>query len=492
MAAGLKIAQKGLLLVALPSLFELLFVFVLIGLLTQAERELEIEAQSKAVIACANRLTRATIDATTAAGAYKISSNKIFALRSDMAVESSKKQVEELKALLKHKPSRLQDLEALDKLTDELLKVVTSLKAESGSGGELPSLASLVGRGKQFQSLNTLVNQLGIVTNSVIADELKIEIQSPKQRAKTRQQIRIVLFAGLAFNIVLAFMLASYFSKSISKRLLIVRQNTERLAQRQELIAPIGGVDEIADLDAAFHKAAVRLAELESFKRQLIGIVSHELKAPLSAMQMNVALMNSGATGELPEKARKKVTSLESNIERLICLINDLLDIEKMEAGKFELEMSACRAVEITSAAVESVAALASAKNISIKNNAGKHCVYADRNRIQQVLINLLSNAIKYSNDAQVVEIELEEIGGCIEFRVKDRGRGIPETHIDKIFDRFQQVEKADESEKGGSGLGLAICKAIIKEHGSDLGVRSKQHEGSTFYFRLKKCDSIS
>ncbi len=487
MGIGLKIGQKGLLLVALPSVFEIVFVIFLTSLLNQAEHQAEVEAHSKAIIACANDLTRGTVDSTTAAGAYKITNNPLFAQRADMALDTVRNDAEKLRKLLKDKPHRLKDLENVQSLIADLNRVVSAFKAPSDPD-EIPTLQTVVGRGQQFRAISTLVKNLGVTTNSLIADELKIEKESPKQKARTRQQIRLVLFGGVAFNVVLAFVLAAYFSRSVTRRLLIVRENTERLAQRQELVPLIGGVDEIADLDAAFHKAASRLKELEQFKQQLIGIVSHELKTPLSSMQVNIALMSSGAVGELNERATKKLGVLESNVVRLIRLINDLLDIEKMESGKFELILKDCNLATIIETAVDATTEFVTARQVELLIPQTNLVVHADQDRLVQVIVNFISNAAKYSEPASKIRIELSEHEDFVELAVVDSGRGIPESHLDKIFDRFQQVDKTDETEKGGTGLGLAICKAIIEQHeGGKIGVRSKLGEGSSFWFRVKK-----
>lgn len=488
MVFGLKISQKGLLLVALPSIFELAFVLILVCLLNQAEQEAAVEAHSKAVIACVNDLTRGTIDATTAAGAYKIMQNQVYAQRADLAVEAVKTYETKLQELLKGNPDRLKDLRNVSELVDQLFNVVSMLKAPEAGAADAPTLEGLVGRGQKFKALNVLVAKLGITTNALIADELKVQLESPVQKARTRETIKRVLIGGVAFNIILAFVLAIYFSRSVTKRLLIVRENTERLARRAELVAEIGGSDEIADLDSAFHKAANRLEELEQFKQQLIGIVSHELKTPLSSMQVNIALMRNGVTGELPEKAEKKVRVLESNVGRLIRLINDLLDIEKLESGKFELIIRDCKLKNIIETSLDATSEFALNRRIELIVPETELILNADQDRIVQVLINFLSNAIKYSKEESQVIVELAEVEDFVEVRVKDSGRGIPATHLEKIFDRFQQVEKSDETEKGGTGLGLAISKAIIEQHpGGKIGVDSTPGEGSTFWFRIKK-----
>jgi signal transduction histidine kinase len=134
---------------------------------------------------------------------------------------------------------------------------------------------------------------------------------------------------------------------------------------------------------------------------------------------------------------------------------------------------------------MESLSAFGHQYGITVEVPQVSAMIYADADRIVQVVVNLLSNAVKFSPPGGVVTIEVEPRDGCVEFRVTDRGRGVPEADRRAIFERFRQVETSDAREKGGTGLGLAICKSIVDQHGGTIGVESEEGSGSTFWFRV-------
>jgi signal transduction histidine kinase len=198
-------------------------------------------------------------------------------------------------------------------------------------------------------------------------------------------------------------------------------------------------------------------------------------------------LFDQGLLGELSEKGKNRLKFAQSETTRLIRLINDLLDIEKMEAGKFILDISEISVEELVEQAISSVAELAELKGIKLqtKYSQAGMSIEADSDRICQVLINFLSNAIKYSPEDSTVINSVEHNISQLMFSVEDRGRGIPEALKEKIFERFVQVEKTDATEKGGTGLGLAISRAIVEQHGGTIGVESATGVGSKFWFTL-------
>jgi signal transduction histidine kinase len=196
-------------------------------------------------------------------------------------------------------------------------------------------------------------------------------------------------------------------------------------------------------------------------------------------------LFSAGVLGELSEKGLSRLKFAQDEANRLIRLINDLLDIEKMEAGKFILDKSDFQISELVQNSIAATAQLAEQKGIKIETSFAEQTINADRDRTFQVIINLLSNAIKFSPESGLIKLCVEASNDQIEFKVIDQGRGIPEEARKKIFDRFVQVEKSDETVRGGSGLGLAISRAIVEQHGGTIGVESEPSQGSTFWFRL-------
>jgi PAS domain S-box-containing protein len=226
--------------------------------------------------------------------------------------------------------------------------------------------------------------------------------------------------------------------------------------------------------------------ELERVKREFVAMITHEIRTPISSVYGILALLEEGALGEMTAKGKKLTGSVKVTCKRIISLINDLLDLEKIQAGKFTLERKQVSVRFAMDTSLDNVISLAGERNITIDLPQTELCCYADEDRLVQVIVNLISNAIKYSDDNSTIKLGIEDSdGGFLRFSVLDRGRGIPEDKIGKIFDQFEQVELADATKKGGTGLGLAICHAIVKEHGGDIGVISKPNEGSCFWFTM-------
>jgi signal transduction histidine kinase/CheY-like chemotaxis protein len=226
--------------------------------------------------------------------------------------------------------------------------------------------------------------------------------------------------------------------------------------------------------------------EVERLKKEFVAVVSHELRTPLTSIRGSLSLLAGGMLGELPDEAREVVAIAERNTVRLMHLINDILDLERLEAGRMPMTIAPHSFDAVCERALESVRAMADQQQVGVDAPASGVQVMADADRLVQVLVNLLSNAVKFSPRGGRVTVSAHEHGGWVEARVQDRGRGIPESHRDAIFHRFQQVESSDVREKGGTGLGLPICKAIVEQLGGTMGVESELGRGSTFWFRLR------
>lgn len=383
------------------------------------------------------------------------------------------------------------------------LNRIVGAMAQAGGGTDGLGAMGIMG---QFQSFLTSSIQAKLVRPFLEVQEsqdrlMKRERSTGKklanQRAAMINLFQQTLFAGIGLSIGLSVFLAVILMRSLTNRLHHVMENTARLVKREALEPPEKGSDEIAYLDRVLCETGKRLIELENFKRQLISIVSHELRTPLMAVSSTFELFQSGALGDLSDKGKNRLAFAQEETERLIRLISDLLDIEKMEAGKFVLDISKVNVTESIQAAISGVTQLAEAKQIKMESDipGSIESIFADGDRLRQVLINLLSNAIKFSPESGIIKVKVEKLGtDQLKLSVADQGRGIPEEMKQKVFDRFTQVEKADATERGGSGLGLAISKAIVEQHGGTIGVDSAPWAGSTFWFLLpiKQCPTIN
>ena len=225
--------------------------------------------------------------------------------------------------------------------------------------------------------------------------------------------------------------------------------------------------------------------ELERAKDEFTSIVSHELRTPLTSIRGSLGLLESGVLGELPAQGQRMVEIAVQNTDRLVRLIDDILDIERINSGQIDMNPGPCDARELIARASDAVAALAAAANVSVLIDAEPVHFSADGDRVIQTLTNLISNAVKFSPPASSVRVSCSRRDGEVLFEVSDEGRGIPAENVETVFGRFQQVDASDSREKGGTGLGLAICRSIVDQHGGRIWAHSVPGHGATFSFLL-------
>lgn len=264
---------------------------------------------------------------------------------------------------------------------------------------------------------------------------------------------------------------------------------------KQVVYPPNNSALEIAEnhVDQWVAKNSVELERLkvrESYRREFIGNVSHELKTPIFNIQGYILTLLDGAIDD-PEINVKYLQRTVKSVERMIHIVEDLEQITNLEAGVLQTEIDNHDIRKIASDAIEILEFKSGAKNIKIrfKNEYPERCfVSCDKGRIQQVLVNLLVNAIKYGDENNDVLINItEKSNQRVLIEVSDTGNGIAPEHLPRLFERFFRIDKARTSTKGGSGLGLAIVKHILEAHNSEIQVKSELGVGTTFYFYLQK-----
>jgi PAS domain S-box-containing protein len=232
-------------------------------------------------------------------------------------------------------------------------------------------------------------------------------------------------------------------------------------------------------------------ARIERLKNEFVSIVSHELRTPLTSIRGSLGLLDGGVVGQLEPRTSSLVKIALSNTERLIRLVNDILDLDKIETGKLELRSEVLDPVDLANEAIAEISAYADESGVTLVREFEPSCkLSGDRDRLLQVLINLLSNAIKFSKSGDTVRVELEEIApGAVRFSVVDEGPGIARDQLAKLFRKFSQLDESSTRSAGGSGLGLAISKAIVDAHGGVIGVDSQPGVGSRFHFEIGEAE---
>ncbi|MGA2747798.1 MAG: ATP-binding protein [Verrucomicrobiota bacterium] len=235
-----------------------------------------------------------------------------------------------------------------------------------------------------------------------------------------------------------------------------------------------------------FHEIT-RLKELESIQAEFVANVSHELRTPLSLIKGFAETLLDGALGD-PQQAARFLQKIDKHSDRLLFLIEDLLVISRLESGQVSLNVQPVDLRDLAQRVLDDLGARAAARKTSLENKIpSQTIVWADGNRLQQVLFNLADNAIKYGKTEGCVTVGARDTGDTMEVFVADDGPGIPADAIGRVFERFYRVDRARSRESGGTGLGLSIVKHIVQAHGGEAWVRSELHKGAAFYFTLPK-----
>lgn len=270
-----------------------------------------------------------------------------------------------------------------------------------------------------------------------------------------------------------------------------------KITRDQEICRPNGtrvpvelSMGKVEYADTSLFTVIVRdVSERKDAERRVnefYSTISHELRSPLTSIRGALSLIEGGMFGDIPGDALELINIANASTKRLIRLINDILDLRKIEAGKMELDIAACQVTELAQTSVAGLQSMANDMQVRLQMGTVENLeIRADADRVIQILTNLISNAIKFSKPGDSVQVSAERMGEYVRFAVADTGIGIAEADFAKLFNKFQQLDSSDSRNSEGTGLGLAICKAIIEQHNGKIGFQSKVGEGSTFWFDL-------
>jgi two-component system, OmpR family, phosphate regulon sensor histidine kinase PhoR len=270
----------------------------------------------------------------------------------------------------------------------------------------------------------------------------------------------------------------------------MVSVKKEILLSAQDKVVVVNGTPIVRDTMTkgavmVFHDIT-EMRKLERMRRDFVANVSHELRTPASNIKGFAETLSSGALDDR-EHAAEFVKIIEENSERLVRLIEDLLELSSIESGKVPLELNKCSALEIADKVCSEIKKQAQLKNITIENvvDESELFILADKGMVFRALLNLADNAVKYTPENGKVAIFAREAEGFVEIEVKDNGPGIPDEHLERIFERFYRVDKSRSRETGSTGLGLSIVKHIAEEHGGSVRVESIFGKGSSFFLSI-------
>lgn len=477
--------------ISVPLCFEIFFAIVLLGMVQKSEQEAVRAERSRMVFVYADGMVRRLYELGMATLAQNSIGGSFFSSSCDKIATRLNDDLVSLEKTVSKDAQQKGNVKTIQATVAEILAALErGRKVGSPSEQEFPLHTEEFDYRAELEPLiRDLISKVQILTDR----ERSIQKSQPSGEESAKTLVRVAVIVGLLLNIGLAVWLAIYFNRSTTKRLSIVLDNTQRLAEKQALNPVLSGDDEIANLDKTFHnmvgkleQAAQKEREAEKMKQEFFQMVSHDLRTPLTTISFFLSVLLQGSYGSVNEKGIKAANGTVSAVDRLLGMVNGLLEMERLASEGLIIEKRKCSIDEVLDKAVDSALGFAEKNSVDLEVISEEGVEFlADPDRLVQVIVNLAANAVKFSPEGSTVKLQGKKIGEWVELSVVDKGRGIPEEQRSAIFERFKQVKKEDASEKGGTGLGLAICKAIVEAHGGEIGVESEVGKGSRFWFKI-------
>lgn len=474
----LKLRHKVLFLIAVPLIFELFVFGWLYSALQEAELEIKRETYAKKVVSILTLLSSNLVHSGVSLYVYSATKDSSALQRYEDEVNSLSRQMAELN----NSCSNAAEMAKLQPFETALRRGLMYM-SEARQAIDVGDHAKVE---MQLERLKSLSKTLSGRVTELSRWYQKIANTSPEQLTAKREAIKQMVLLAIFASLFIALALAVFFNRDTAKRLSLLIDNTKRFADGGSLAAPLKGSDEIAELDSFFHKMADAVKEASLRKQEFTAMITHDMRSPLTSLKLTLALiLKGGYGGEIPDKAKEMLSKSEDRLEHIIQLINNLLDSEQLIAGRMEMHFDTAPIAHVIDRSVQSLGGLSEQKGIRMEVPTSDAEIYADPDRLIQVVMNLLSNAIKFSPENSQIAISIEEEELFLKLKIKDNGPGIPAEYYDKLFQRFQQAG----TQKGSSGLGLAICKEIIELHEGAIGVEPNTTQGSTFWLRVPKSE---
>jgi signal transduction histidine kinase len=309
------------------------------------------------------------------------------------------------------------------------------------------------------------------------------EAQEAAQRLQTRTWNAVVIALLVAVSAALTGSAAIAYRMTQSLRRLSA--GTTSLAEGAFHEIPVTSSDEIGQLARSFNAMAARLRELDQMKEQFYATVSHELRSPLSSAREAAQLLREGAHGPLTAKQERLVRIIHGSTDRLLHLVNDILDLSRVGAGLLPLDLKPLELDQAAGRAIDELRIQAEERKVALarQRGPGDFSMVGDENRLVQVLVNLIANAIRFTPEGGQVIVRLVDAGAELEAHVEDTGAGIPADQLPVIFERYRQAHTG----RGGTGLGLSIVQAMVAAHGGRVTVESQEGKGSRFSIILPR-----
>jgi signal transduction histidine kinase len=476
----LTLIHKGLLLVSIPLCFEVTIFAVLINLQDKVEQEAQRIDRNNKINDTVNVILRDGIvmsDTMRLNSFQSINSRLNKKVLTDCVIDI-KSRFADLKQLANDDPIVISQVEGCERRLDLVIQDIKELKHKIRNA-DFSELNQIISHSK-----NHLEHDLYMVITGGFFElaEKSYRPADDVPSQQLREQIKILLKCALCLSALFALFGTVVFSKHLVGRLSRLSDNANRLASGKKLLSPVGGSDEVAELDRNFHYAADLIEAAKRMREEVTAMISHDLKTPLQAIRSYLEMLEHGVLGEINEQGNKLLSVAHASAEHMFGLIDNVLQLEKLRTGNVKLQTTSVRVIPLINRCMETVGVLAKENGsaLLIKYDPSKDFqVDAEEFWLEQVFVNVLSNAIKFSPPDSEVTVNIQRSNKNVEVRIADHGPGIPETDKKLIFERFHRVQST--ASVAGTGLGLPIAKELIELHHGSITVESEVGKGSTF-----------
>ena len=477
-----KILAKGLAFILVPCAIDTIFCLQLLQMQSDAEKFAEQEHTRMQIVHHANSIMTLYGAASGQLGTYAQSGDRNCLDKGRAYVEQLNQQYDELVPLIRSMPTINDKTLRYRQQGAEFLKQLEKIGSTRQSGQE--DITDTFIR-LQENGLTKFIYSAGstskAITDMAISQEAAMDADRHKQKEQ-REKIANGLKLLIGFNLLIALVGGCLFLFDITRRLSILVQNAQRLPKLLPLNERVEGGDELEYLDSVLHNAADELRNSMEQRRYLMEMVAHDIRSPLMSSQVSLEVLSDKRIGELPPMAKRQVDALAGNIKKVISLTTDLLEVDKLEDGKMDINKELLDMHDVVQDNLNGLNELALKKKINLINECPHVQAQADKLRMGQVITNLVSNAIKFSPNGQWIKVVGQANDSYLTISVIDNGPGIAKKHQQRIFDKFAQLENGAGK---GFGLGLAICKLIVESHDGAIGVTNESGAGARFWFRV-------
>lgn len=477
----ISLKTKLLLLVLFPLFFEIVFLAILGQANERVERVRRVTERSRAITASAGKIAELGKNACMSMIAFHLSHSRIFTANRDILAKQIDEEVSLIRDSVGNDREQLHNVDVLKKATDQAMKLLSRVSVETNDAGD----ATLVLQGLFMKGeIETVINDIVVASDALSKHENDLRRINAPDELSVRQTQQNILIGGFVCELAITIAATYFLAANVVRRLQLLTENTMRMKSGIELTAPVGGTDEIAQLDSTFREMAKARNEADQMKREFLEMVSHDVRTPLMSVSATLEMIGMGLR---PSMLNQDIEIADRNITQVLDLLSELLDLHRLEAGKLELSLEEADVLSVLTIAIETVRPNAEKLGVTIYGSDISAGIMCDQVRLRQVIINLLSNSVKFSPKGGEIRCSIDLHPETLKITISDQGPGIPPEFQEKIFERFGQVRESDSKVHGGKGLGLAISRALIEAHAGQIGVDSEVGKGSDFWIILPR-----